>query len=134
MSAGQRDVTEVPCSRTGGSLRHTQDLTFAPGRPLRGRPVRSSQILGVSETTPCSRTWYLRDVTLSSRHITIKLFSVGCFHFYFFCFLFCFIFWFLFVVFSLQRHILDCFRFSLALLTLSIRFFSGIYTFLYGFG
>ena len=44
----QRD--HVP--EQGGSLRHTQDLTFAPGRPLRGRPVRSSQILGVSETTP----------------------------------------------------------------------------------
>ena len=27
MSAGQRGVTEVQCSGTGGSLRHTQDLS-----------------------------------------------------------------------------------------------------------
>ena len=36
----------------GGRLRHTQDVSFAPGRPRSGRPVRSTQILGVSEPTP----------------------------------------------------------------------------------
>ena len=71
----------------GGRHRHTQDLSFAEFAQLRSWVCLC--------LPPCSRTWYLCDVTLSSRHITIMLFSV--FGLYISCSCF---FWLLFIMAS----------------------------------
>ena len=84
----------------GGSLRHTLDLSFAPGRPRSGRPGAKLRSRVCLRLPPSSRTLYPCDATRTSRHITIKLFSVGCFHFSYFLFVlfFGFHFYFLFVM------------------------------------